>query len=57
MTNDRLVAGELDECDLTLRDLDHIREAFFSVLQGVFHPRIQYPEQAQRHTTGPGVGA
>lgn len=48
ITNDRLVAGELDECDLTLRDLDRIREAFYSVLQGVFHPRIQYPEKAQR---------
>lgn len=46
--NGRLVSGELDECDLTLKDLDTIREAFFSVLQGVFHPRIQYPERALR---------
>ncbi len=43
--NDRLVSGELDECDLTLRDLDSIRSAFTDVLQGVFHPRIQYPEK------------
>jgi hypothetical protein len=42
--NVRLVSGELDECDLTLRDLDSIRQAFVSVLKGVFHPRIQYPE-------------
>jgi cyclic-di-AMP phosphodiesterase PgpH len=56
ITNDRLVAGELDECDLTLRDLDRIREAFFSVLQGVFHPRIEYPERAQRRAPRPGVG-
>ncbi len=45
--NDRLVSGQLDECDLTLRDLDKIRQAFVSVLQGVFHPRIQYPERVQ----------
>lgn len=43
--NDRLVSGELDECDLTLRDLDNIRGAFIEVLQGVFHPRIEYPEK------------
>jgi len=40
----KLDEGELDQSDLTLRDLDRIREAFLDVLQGVFHPRIQYPE-------------
>lgn len=43
--NDRLVSGQLDECDLTLKDLDGIRKAFASVLKGIFHPRIQYPER------------
>lgn len=45
ITNDRLVSGELDECDLTLRDLDSIRGAFIDVLQGVFHLRLEYPEK------------
>nr|MBC7244494.1 HDIG domain-containing protein [Chloroflexota bacterium] len=45
IANDRLVSGELDECELTLQDLDRIRSAFIEVLQGVFHPRIQYPEK------------
>lgn len=45
ITNDKLVSGELDQCELTLRDLDRIRGAFIEVLQGVFHPRIQYPEK------------
>ncbi len=45
ITNDRLVSGELDECDVTLRDLDDIRTAFIEVLQGVFHSRLQYPER------------
>jgi putative nucleotidyltransferase with HDIG domain len=44
--NDRLLRGELDDSDLTLRDLDKVREAFTSILQGVFHPRIKYPEGA-----------
>jgi putative nucleotidyltransferase with HDIG domain len=39
----RVADGQLSECDLTLRDLDTVRETFFSVLKGVFHPRIQYP--------------
>ena len=46
--NDRLVSGELDECDLTLKDLDRIRESFISVLQSIYHPRIQYPERVAR---------
>ncbi|NLT73377.1 MAG: HDIG domain-containing protein [Chloroflexi bacterium] len=44
---DRLISGQLDETDLTLRDLDRIRQAFASILTGVYHPRIQYPERMQ----------
>jgi len=40
--------GQLDECDLTLRDLDEIRAAFVKILQGVFHPRIKYPEEIEK---------
>ena len=43
----RLLEGELDESDLTLRDLDRIRQAFVDVLRGVHHPRISYPESLQ----------
>ncbi len=45
--NDKLTNGELDECDLTTRDLDQIRSAFVKILQGVFHPRIKYPEEVK----------
>lgn len=40
----RVDGGQLDECDLTLRDLGIIRQVFSSTLKGTFHPRIQYPE-------------
>jgi putative nucleotidyltransferase with HDIG domain len=40
----RLDQGQLDECNLTLRDLKEIQSAFVSVLKGVFHPRVKYPE-------------
>jgi putative nucleotidyltransferase with HDIG domain len=42
--NDRIACNQLNECPLTLHDLDVIRESFTLTLQGVFHPRIQYPE-------------
>ncbi len=44
----RYDAGELDECDLTLRDLTRIQEAFLPVLQASHHPRIPYPWQVQQ---------
>lgn len=40
---DRLNEGQLDNCDLTLKDLDKIREAFIKVLMGIYHQRIEYP--------------
>jgi putative nucleotidyltransferase with HDIG domain len=41
---DKLERGQLDESDLTFRDLRSIEESFVSVLTGVFHSRIDYPE-------------
>lgn len=40
---DKFLAGQLDQCDLTLKDLDDIVEGFMPVLQGIFHTRIEYP--------------
>jgi putative nucleotidyltransferase with HDIG domain len=44
---ERLAEGELDECDLTLRDLRTIAESFKQTLRGVYHPRIAYPEATE----------
>lgn len=35
--------GQLDECTLTFRDIGNICSAYETVLQGVFHERIEYP--------------
>ena len=35
--------GQLDECELTLHDLNNISEAFIRILTGIFHQRIDYP--------------
>jgi len=45
--NEKLTSGELDECDLTTRNLDQIRSAFVEMLHGVFHPRVKYPEEVK----------
>ena len=41
---DRLHEGQLDECDLTFKDLDKIANSFVRVLNGIYHHRIEYPE-------------
>ncbi|MFC4076732.1 HD family phosphohydrolase [Salinithrix halophila] len=44
---DRLDDGQFDECDLTLKELDLIARSMCETLQGIFHSRIEYPEDAQ----------
>jgi membrane-associated HD superfamily phosphohydrolase len=39
----RFIEGQLDECDLTLRDLSKIKEAFLKILVGIHHQRLVYP--------------
>ena len=40
------IDGQLDECELTLKDLHAIQKSFTSILIGIFHQRIEYPEGA-----------
>ncbi|HOX42812.1 MAG TPA: HDIG domain-containing protein [Myxococcota bacterium] len=44
------VDGQLDECDLTLKDLHVIARAFNRVLTGIYHHRPDYPEAATKET-------
>jgi len=45
--------GQLDECDLTLKDLTLIAQSFLHTLEGIYHARPQYPAGA----LGPGARA
>ena len=36
--------GQLDHCELTLRDLHHIANSFNKILNGIHHHRIEYQE-------------
>ena len=40
----KLQDGQLDNSPITLRDIEDICDAFCTVLNGVFHERIEYPE-------------
>jgi putative nucleotidyltransferase with HDIG domain len=40
----RLSSGQLDETNLTLRDLDELIESFTGTLRGIYHPRLEYPD-------------
>ncbi len=41
----RVEDGQLDATGLTFADLDRIRETFLSLLSGVYHFRVKYPDQ------------
>lgn len=46
--NNKFIDGQLDECDLTLKDLERISEVFTHILTGIFHTRVKYPEEPER---------
>ncbi|HKM38832.1 MAG TPA: HDIG domain-containing protein [bacterium] len=43
----RLDGGQLDQSDLTLKDLDRVAEVFVKVLTGIHHHRVPYPEKGK----------
>lgn len=43
--------GQLDECNLTLKDISRVENAFVRILLGIYHQRIDYPRSA-----GGGLG-
>jgi hypothetical protein len=43
--NNKFVDSQLDECDLTLKDLHKIADSFVRVLAGYLHSRVEYPEE------------
>jgi putative nucleotidyltransferase with HDIG domain len=41
---EKLADGQLDECDLTFKDISRIRASFDRTLTSMLHARIEYPE-------------
>jgi putative nucleotidyltransferase with HDIG domain len=46
--NNKFVDEQMDECDLTLQDIHKIAESFVRVLMGIFHTRLEYPEEEEK---------
>ncbi len=44
--SERLADHQLDDSDLTLREIEVARQSFLETLRGAYHPRIRYPVQA-----------
>jgi putative nucleotidyltransferase with HDIG domain len=43
IVDQRIHERQLEDAPITFRDLDQIKQAFFDVLQGLYHPRLRYP--------------
>jgi membrane-associated HD superfamily phosphohydrolase len=58
--DERMADGQFDECDLTLRDVEKIKEAFVQQLLGMYHQRIAYPQnkvvELETRRTASGAG-
>jgi putative nucleotidyltransferase with HDIG domain len=52
--NNIFIDGQLDECELTLKNLHEIAKSFNRVLNGIYHHRIDYPEPAFKEKSSGG---
>lgn len=46
--NNIFADGQLNDCELTLKDMHQIAKSFTRILTGIFHQRIEYPESAAK---------
>jgi hypothetical protein len=53
LINKVFASGELNECELTLKDLHAIAKCFTRVLTGIYHQRIAYAEPAEKGAEKP----
>jgi putative nucleotidyltransferase with HDIG domain len=44
IVNNKFIDRQLDECALTLKDINRIAESFVRVLTGTYHSRVEYPD-------------
>jgi len=56
VTNAKFMEGQLDDCDLTFRELRRIQESFVPILTSAMHPRIRYPDEVKREEGRSAIG-
>ena len=47
LINDVFADGQLEECELTLKDLHQIAKSFNNILTSIYHSRIEYTDKTQ----------
>jgi putative nucleotidyltransferase with HDIG domain len=47
IVRNRLLEGELDECNLNMLEIASIKKSFLNIFVGVHHKRIKYPEKPE----------
>jgi putative nucleotidyltransferase with HDIG domain len=52
--NNIFIDGQLDECELTLKNLHEIAWSFNQILTGIYHQRIDYPQPAYKEKIAGG---
>ncbi|MFC1594611.1 HD family phosphohydrolase [Candidatus Omnitrophota bacterium] len=43
--NNKFIDGQLDECELTLKEIERIATTFIKILSAIYHTRVAYPEE------------
>ena len=56
VTNRKFEEGQLDDCDLTFRELRWIQESFVPILTSAMHSRIRYPDEVRLEEARFAVG-
>jgi cyclic-di-AMP phosphodiesterase PgpH len=46
--SDRLEDGQLNECDISIKELEIVAHTLCETLKGIFHSRIEYPEMTKQ---------
>jgi hypothetical protein len=50
VTNNIFLDGQMEECELTLKELQRIQESFNRILTAFFHQRVDYPLEVSEST-------
>lgn len=53
---ERLAEGQLDDCDITMRELQSVAQSFKATLRAVYHPRIAYPSPVPEEVVALATG-
>lgn len=49
LIKNRLLEGELDECNLTMQEIASIKRSFLKIFIGIHHKRLKYPESTEQN--------